>query len=547
MKKTKLLISIFAIFCVVTTKAQQRTSLVELFSGASCSPCAIHVPELEDTLSHFQDKVIVLRHQLEIPAYDPMYLDYPAGPDNRYAYYSLYGVPALMMDGTVDEFDLTKHIIDSMTSIPSPFNINLTYTKTSSKIDVNMIVTAVSNVTGNLKARIAVIENEIAFPTPPGSNGERFFFKVLKQFIPSPTGTALASSWTAGEDDTITGSWTFVNVYNKDEIAVIAYIQNDDTKEILQAAFAKPVVLNDFDAAITTVSDVPSKICSGVVPELSPRLTLVNKGNIPLTTVDIEYGVNDSVEGTYTWNRNLNSYEYNIIKLPGFIPDTLMENIFFVSIKSVNDSVPDDNADNDTLDQRYGVSMKLDNQFIIKFKTGNLGANFGWRIVNDAGTVTQYYNYNTNVNDSVFTITNLNPDCWYFILKNINNVLSPQNFYFRVYNMDGTMMYETKTIGHTLNIPFYNILNVGVEENSQQAPELIIYPNPANDAVTFDLKGIPSTASISFYNALGAKVIERNLNSSSIIPVSGLKEGVYFYHVVDKGKVLSQGKMNIMR
>lgn len=539
------MIALIAALSAFSVHGQQRLSLIELFSGASCSPCAIHVPVLEDTISHYQDKVVILRHQMNIPAFDPMYNDYPVGSNTRYNYYGIQGVPDLKLDGAVTSFDITRSIIEARASIPAPFNIDLSYTKTDTNISVNMIINAVSGVTGNLKARIAVIENEIEFPTPPGSNGERFFFKVLKQFIPSPAGTTLASTWNTGDADTISGSWTFANVYNKDEIAVIAYIQNDDTKEILQAAFAKPLAINNFDAAITTISDVPAKICQGSTASILPRVTLVNKGITPVTKLDIEYAVNDLPASTYTWHGNLNHAEFGIVHLPEISPSPLhLDNKLWIKIKNVNDSINDGNPLNDTINQAYGASLETDQTFKIRFNTGNLGTNFGWRIVNDDSNIQgPYWNYNTNTTDTNVTITGLDASCWSFILKNINNVISVQNFNFRIYNMNDELVYQTQTIGHTLEIPFYNIHSVGIANNDLPAKEILIFPNPASDLVTVAMQGNISEAHVIVYNILGKKVLEQQICNGSTISVSVLDEGIYFYSILRNNKVVKQGKL----
>jgi len=543
MKKTKMIAAFIFVMGVISVNGQQRLTLIELFSGASCSPCAIHVPPLEDTVSRFQDKVVILRHQLNIPAYDPMYDHYPSGPSTRFSYYGMSGVPALKYDGAETDFDITQTVIDARSAVPSPFIIDLTYTKTDTNINVNMIINAVSSVTGNLKARIAVVENEIEYPSPPGSNGERFFFKVLKQFIPSPGGTSLNNTWSIGDADTISGSWTFANVFKKDEIAVIAYIQDDNTKEILQAAFAKPLALHSFDAAVTAVSDVPTKICQGSSSGIQPRVTIVNKGDVPVTKLELDYSVNDLPTATYLWNSNLNNTEYGIIHLPIINPEPLnLNNKLLLRIKSVNDVVLDANQLNDTLSQVYGAALETEQTFKIKFKTGNLGANFGWRIVNDNPDIhSQYWDYNINTSDTNVTITGLDPDCWSFVLKNINNVVS-QNFNFRVYNMNDQLLYQTNSIGHTHEIPFYNINPVGISYESNDDTKFEIYPNPSSDAITV-VTNSKQGSNIIFYNVLGEKVFENNVFDGAKISLNELNVGFYIYRVIQDGKLIYQGKL----
>src|SRR5205814_7642879 len=95
---------------------------------------------------------------------------------------------------------LSQTDIDNEYAITSPFTMSLTHTLSPGKdsIFVTLTINAVNTVTGNLKARIAVVEKEIDFASEPGTNGETVFENVMKNMLPSTTGTALPLTVDAG-------------------------------------------------------------------------------------------------------------------------------------------------------------------------------------------------------------------------------------------------------------------------------------------------------------------------------------------------------------
>ena len=79
-----------------------------------------------------------------------------------------------------------------------------------------------------------VTETDIEFSSPPGSNGETKFFNVMRKMLPDYDGEAingLVSEKTIefNYQTQISSSWSSSN------INTVAFIQNKNTKEVLQA------------------------------------------------------------------------------------------------------------------------------------------------------------------------------------------------------------------------------------------------------------------------------------------------------------------------
>lgn len=80
----------------------------------------------------------------------------------------------------------------------------------------------------------------------------------------------------------------------------------------------------------------------------------------------------------------------------------------------------------------------------------------------------------------------------------------------------------------------------GTSENKATVNDIKLYPNPAQNSFTVDLKNIShaETATIDMYNMYGAKV----LTSTGIeggFDITNLPKGIYIVKVTDKGKIFS--------
>lgn len=241
-------IALFAFFVIVTTgvfSQSQRLVLIEGFSQASCGPCASANPAFNALLSANTTKATSIKYQVSWPGTDPMNAQNPSDVAARVAYYGVGGVPDSYMDGNVyagSPSGITQTSINNQYAVPSPFSMNLThwFNTVQDSIFINCEITASQNTsltTGRL--RVAMIEKHISFTTPPGSNGEKDFYNVMRKMYPNPNGTPLAASWTNGQKKTVSFKAKIPSyIYKKSEIAVVAWIQDDSDKNVKQAAFS---------------------------------------------------------------------------------------------------------------------------------------------------------------------------------------------------------------------------------------------------------------------------------------------------------------------
>ncbi len=78
-----------------------------------------------------------------------------------------------------------------------------------------------------------------------------------------------------------------------------------------------------------------------------------------------------------------------------------------------------------------------------------------------------------------------------------------------------------------------------VDVNSLNSFKGMIFPNPAQDLIHFQLNETGTTALLEVLNQVGQVVIKQEITQNENISVNGLAPGVYFYiiHIKDKNLI----------
>jgi hypothetical protein len=320
MKKLTLLVSMLTLGGA-TFGQSQRLTLAEEFTQASCGPCAAANPAFNSLVDANQGKIVTIKYQTDWPGTDPMNTQNPSEVATRVTYYGVTGVPNVNYDGTVvnngDPSAVTQTKINTEYAVASPFTINLSHSFSADldSVFITMDITCSQNITGALKAHVALVEREIHFTTAPGTNGEKDFYSVMRKMFPNASGTTLATSWTTGQTQTLTFSGPVPSyIYNMNELAVVAFIQNNTTKSVKQAALSAPIALpaSTEDAGISA-SVVPAVQC---VTTVTPSVTIKNYSANTLTNCTINYSLDGGAVMTQSWNGSLAQSASNSVALP---------------------------------------------------------------------------------------------------------------------------------------------------------------------------------------------------------------------------------------
>jgi thiol-disulfide isomerase/thioredoxin len=240
-----------------------RVVLVELFTGAECPPC-VAADLAFDALSktYKPTEVVLLQYHLHIPGPDPL-----TNPDSlaRLEYYGnkIRGTPTIFFNGKPGQggggpitqarrsYASFRETIDPLLEKLPDAKIELGATQRGSVIDIKAKVSELARTGDSIRLRFALVEEHVRYQ---GGNSLRYHHQVVRFMPGGPKGFALkqkSGEYTAQVDlDQLRNRLTeYLDEFAKEEefprpdrpmnlksLKVAAFVQDDDTNEVLQAA-----------------------------------------------------------------------------------------------------------------------------------------------------------------------------------------------------------------------------------------------------------------------------------------------------------------------
>ncbi len=258
------LLPLLVLLCACTVAAPSlaapRVMLVESFTNTSCAPCASNNPIVHQFMQDYGPglAVNVQNHVWWPGANDPFYLLTATTSEARVNYYGVTGVPTTVCDGTA----IGTHSYATLEAAAAASLLNdaalqfeITQTDDGANATITVTVEAQAAVpTGDHRLRVALVETEITTATPPGTNGETAFYYTMRRMLPDALGTSVAlAEWTPE-----TFQWTtpIDSAWNYGKINVVAWVQDDDTQAVLQAATNVPRPAYQFYYGAAVAGDI---------------------------------------------------------------------------------------------------------------------------------------------------------------------------------------------------------------------------------------------------------------------------------------------------
>jgi len=310
----------------VAAFGQNRLVLVEHFTQASCGPCASQNPALKTLLDANATKVVALKYQTSWPGVDPMNAANPTEAAARVQYYNVTGVPNSVMDGSGPGSPgtiVTTSTINNRYNTAAPLNLSASHQWTAGydSIQIGVFVanagtaTVASGASGSLKLHVAVIEEEVNYPSAPGSNGETNFYQVMRKMVPDASGTTMADSWTAGQTQMFVFKVAAPSyLANLNKVAVVAFIQDNSNKSVLNAARTTATTIAGLpDVGLNAFTAATPGLCNGTT---TPMVTIKNEGSLAITSASVAYAINGGTPVTQNWTGSLSAGATAVVTFP---------------------------------------------------------------------------------------------------------------------------------------------------------------------------------------------------------------------------------------
>jgi hypothetical protein len=227
-----------------TLERSHKIVLLEDFANVSCDPCVVSNRIIESVEHNTFDrqKLVVIKYPTNFPSStDPFFIENPQAAATRINLYNILFVPTIYIDGILkplpQDSNAVKDKINERLNEPAKFEIVVEDSISGGQIFVKTTIRVIDDSDLDMNDFIlhnVVTETDIEFSSPPGSNGETKFYNVMRKMLPTYSGESLSplignQSIEFNYQTQLNSNWDTSN------INVVSFIQNKNTKEVLQA------------------------------------------------------------------------------------------------------------------------------------------------------------------------------------------------------------------------------------------------------------------------------------------------------------------------
>lgn len=551
MKKILLLFaSLFLIVLSLSSQVERELVVVEIGTGTWCVFCPGAASAADDMVANGLDVAIIENHNGDSFA--------NAGSNARNAYYAISGYPTGRFDGLIPHvggddcpppfsvYSTYQSKYNQRKAVQSPFTMELEFSSTGPneyQASVHMVKVA-SVPTDDLKLHVVVTESHIA--TTWFCMSECNF--VNRLMVPGQNGTSL--DFSGGDEVTVNLNFSVSSSWNLEHMELVAFIQDQSSKEIHQATKKSMAVPeHDLDAELISVSNIPEGNCSGI---LQPEVTIKNKGAENLTSLTINCQANNDEVFSHEWTGTLEFLETETIVLDPITFTPAGETNMLTIYSTDPNGDPDQNTLNDTLTSEFGEAFLSEYYKIAFLLRTDANPEELTYVLKDAQGQVFYtggpFEEPSHIYRDTFELFTSN--CYQFIMSDAGcNGLEGTSFY---------TLREAKSGGQTIvsggdfacnETTEFQISWVGLEDDMAEEPSLSVYPNPFDRQTSFYLTTNHSEeVSVMVYDLLGKSIFEKNHGilppGEHVITLSrnNMADGIHFYQVKIGQKVLT-GKL----
>ncbi len=218
---------------------RNKILLIEQFTNSSDAISA----SVDTTIYKLQEQnrldVVDIHYHTALGGADPMNAVNTVEPSARRLYYNINSTAWSVLDGSYfnsTSFLVNQNKIDLRILEDNLFDVSTTSVENGGMLDITTIVKANANFSNlDISAHNVIVEDSVSIA---GANGQNLWHGVMHKMMPNAAGTKLQTNWTIGDVDTIRVSWPISGVYNltNSQLEVVAFVQNNTTKEVYQAA-----------------------------------------------------------------------------------------------------------------------------------------------------------------------------------------------------------------------------------------------------------------------------------------------------------------------
>ncbi len=241
----------------VVSEIATRIPLYEEFTSSTCGPCATFNTNFfnDAFLNNNENKFSLIKYQMNWPAPGDPY--YTAEGGVRKNYYGINAVPVLFLDseeGTDFNTATLQNKLDNAINVPAYFDMTVDFTITGTNIDID--VTTMPYLNGEYTLHVVVVEKETTGNIM--NNGESSFTNVMMKMFPDASGTLINFTHNVLESNSFNFDLASTNVEEYEDLEVIAFLQNNSSKEVMQSINSSHILGFDTNSDISKIKLYPN-------------------------------------------------------------------------------------------------------------------------------------------------------------------------------------------------------------------------------------------------------------------------------------------------
>lgn len=538
---------------IVGTDPENKNVILEEFTGIYCGFCPEgHVIAQGIYDSHPEDVVLINIHNgfyATPTGSDPDFrtpwgaaidgqagvIGYPAGTVNRHLFPGWEQGSGTAMSRGQWEAGANQIMAEaSYLNVAAIATINHATRELS--VDVEVYYTGDSPEATNL-LNVAILQNNILGPQQNGGMGDNYIHNhMLRHLMTGQWGVEISET-TQGSLYSTTLTYTIPEDYNDvevvlDDIEIAAFV-TETHQEVVSGSKAIFAAENDNDIAVTEILFPNSDVCDG---ELIPQIEVRNFGNETLTSLDIEYTINNNESATYNWTGELHYTSSEIVVLPAIEFVGEPTNTLEISLTNPN-GVPDENPVDNTAAIEFATAVETTGDVSMELFVGTaMASQISWALKNSMGEVIAAGDGYSNGDLIEMNLPVDATDCYDFFLYDSDGDGFQGYGFLKLYDGEELLVEVINNFGEVKNITFHADLGTSINQITNN--NLCIYPNPAQESanIKYTLDN-NSTVSIEVFSLLGTMIFETTPSIQSVgeqkfqLNTASLEEGIYLVNL----------------
>lgn len=392
---------------------------------------------------------------------------------------------------------------------------------------------AVVGFNGNSNTQMWYIDEWELGVTEPGSSGSALYNET-GHLIGMLSGGAAACNGTSNN-----GAFDY---YGRFDVAWdFGSSQSSRLKEWLDPSNSGVEVINQYppletydnDARVSAGSN-SSELCGA---SFAPQVTLINPGNLNLTSANVSYYLDSDPSTMVNWTGNLTTNASEVVATPSYGNLSPGSHSFTISVSDPN-GTSDENTNNDLFVFNFTVSPSYTTSTVVfNILTDNYGDETTWELRDSSNNLVSngpLFPYaDATSYQEIINIPAVSNDCYTFtIFDSADDGICCGIFGDGSYNLEdanGNVIINGGQFGSSESVLF-NAQNP-LSTNEFDLESLIsFYPNPVKDDLNISLNVANEAVNYQIFNTLGQRVSAGSLNSNSInqIDMSSYLSGMYF-------------------